>query len=137
MTATAAPKMKAPAISAVDYFAAKLAYEMTPWTLKGVLVDKQTTACGVSASNVFVLDVRTPEYFQQGHLPGAVNIPLADLAGKLNTLPKDKVIVTYCANLTCALAPKAALQLAEKGFQVMELFGGIATWQEKGFPIEK
>ena len=55
----------------------------------------------------------------------------------LATLPKDKTIVTYCGNLTCALAPKAALVLAEKGFKVMELFGGLQTWQEKGFPLEK
>ena len=55
----------------------------------------------------------------------------------MSTLPKDKTLVTYCANLTCALAPKAALVLAEKGFKVMELMGGIATWTETGFPVEK
>ena len=117
-------------ITAVDYFSAKLAYEMTPWALKGLLVDKKAT-------DLCVLDVRSPEAFAEGHLPTAINIPLADLAGKLATLPKDKTLVTYCSNLTCALAPKAALVLAEKGFKVMELFGGFATWTEHGFPVEK
>ena len=117
-------------ISAVDYFSAKLAYEMTPWSLKGLIVDKKAT-------DLCVLDVRSAEQFNAGHLPTAINIPLSDLAGKLATLPKEKTIVTYCSNLTCALAPKAALVLAEKGFKVMELFGGIATWTEYGFPIEK
>ena len=124
-------------ISPVDFFAAKLAYEMTPWTLKGLVIDKNTTACGLKADNVVILDVRSPEAFAEGHLPTAINIPLADLAGKLATLPKDKTLVTYCSNLTCALAPKAALVLAEKGFKVMELFGGIATWTEYGFPVVK
>jgi rhodanese-related sulfurtransferase len=125
------------AISAVEYFKAKLSYEMTPWTLKGMIVDKQSSSCGMSANELLILDVRSAEQYAQGHLPTALNIPIADLAGKLATLPKDKTIVTYCANITCALAPKAALQLAEKGFKVMELFGGIQTWQEKGFPVQK
>ena len=124
-------------ISPVDYFSAKLAYEMTPWTLKGLVIDKNTTACGLKADNLLILDVRSVDAFALGHLPTAINIPLADLAGKLATLPKDKTLVTYCSNLTCALAPKAALVLAEKGFKVMELSGGIATWTEYGFPVEK
>lgn len=130
-------EVKPLAISPVDYFSAKLAYEMTPWTLKGLVVDKNTTSCGLKADNLLILDVRSVEQFAAGHLPTALNIPLVDLVSKISTLPKDKTIVTYCSNLTCALAPKAALVLAEKGFKVMELLGGIATWTEYGFPVEK
>lgn len=125
------------AISAVDYFKAKLAYEMTPYSLKGMIIDKNTTACGMSAKDVLVLDVRSADAFNEGHLPGALNIPLADLKGKFNTLPKDKTLVTYCSSITCALAPKAALQLAEAGFKVMEMYGGYSTWTSYGFPVEK
>ena len=124
-------------IAAVEYFKAKLAYEMTSWTLKSMIVDKKATDCGFRSADLCLLDVRSSEDYAQGHLPTALNIPLADLAGKLATLPKDKTIVTYCGSITCALAPKAALVLAEKGFKVMELFGGIATWTEYGFPVEK
>lgn len=123
-------EVKPLAISPVDYFSAKLAYEMTPWKLKGLLIDKKVT-------DLLLLDVRSPEAFAEGHLPTALNIPLPELAAKLATLPKDKTLVTYCANITCGLAPKAALVLAEKGFKVMELLGGIATWTENGFPVEK
>ena len=125
MTATA-PKL---AISAADYFAAKLAYEMTPYSLNAALEKK--------LPGLFVLDVRSAEDFAKGHIPTATNIPLLDLPAKLGTLPKDKTIITYCGNITCALAPKAALVLAEKGFTVKELFGGFATYQEKGFPVQK
>lgn len=132
------PTLEKPlALSAVEYFKAKLSYEMTPWTLKGLLVDHAPTSCGLKASEVLVLDVRSAEAYADGHLPTALNIPLADLPGKLESLPKDKTVVTYCGNLTCALAPKAALVLAEKGFKVMELFGGLETWQQKGFRVEK
>lgn len=118
-----------PKISAVDYFAAKLAYEMTPYSLNSALEKK--------IAGLFVLDVRSPEDYKNGHLPGALNIPLADLPAKMGTLPKDKTIVAYCGNMTCALAPKAALALAEKGFAVKQLTGGFATWSEKGFPVQK
>lgn len=117
------------ALSAVEYFKAKLAYEMTPYSLNSLLTKKVT--------DLLVLDVRSADMFNANHIPTALNIPLADLAGKLATLPKDKTIVAYCGNFTCALAPKAALELAEKGFRVMQLTGGMDTWLEKGFPVEK
>lgn len=117
------------ALSAVEYFKAKLAYEMTPYALNSLLEKK--------VSDLLVLDVRSTDMYDANHIPSALNIPLADLAGKLAALPKDKTIVAYCGNLTCALAPKAALTLAEKGFRVMQLTGGMETWLEKGFPTEK
>jgi rhodanese-related sulfurtransferase len=131
-THAAVKNVKTPklAISAADYFSAKLAYEMTPWTLKRLIVDEKSDMH-------LVLDVRSPEHFAQAHIPTAVNIPLADLVMKLKTLPKNKILVTYCGNITCSLAPKAALELAQKGFKVVELFGGIQEWQDRGFPVEK
>jgi rhodanese-related sulfurtransferase len=126
MTPTAAA---APAITAADWFAAKLAYSITPYGLKSLLEK--------GGKDVFVLDVRAPEDFAKGHIPGATSIPLLDLAGKLGALPKDKTIVAYCGNMTCSLAPKAGLKLATEGFRVVELQGGFATWQEKGFPVQK
>jgi rhodanese-related sulfurtransferase len=113
----------------VQYFQAKLAFEMTPWSLKALLEK--------TPEQITLLDVRTPEMYATAHLPTAINIPLADLVSKMSTLPKNKTVVTYCGNLTCALAPKAALELAQKGYTVRELIGGIATWQDHGFPVEK
>ena len=124
-----APKTQKLVISAVDHFSAKLAYEMTPWALKNILEK--------DAASIVLLDVRPVEMYAAAHLPHAITIPLMNLVSKLNTLPKNKTIVTYCGNLGCGLAPKAALELAQKGFQVKELVGGIEMWQEKGFPVEK
>jgi rhodanese-related sulfurtransferase len=119
-----------PTITAVDYFTAKLTYEITPWTLKKNLLDDKT-------DTHFVIDVRGPEKYAESHIPGATNVPLADLVTKLKTLPKNKTIVTYCSNLTCSLAPKAALELAQKGFAVQHLVGGLQEWQQHGFPVER
>ena len=129
MNNTSVVEPKTLELTNVQYFQAKLAFEMTPWALKGIL-DK-------TPDQVCILDVRSPESYAAGHIPAAMNVPLADLVSKLGTLPKNKTLVTYCSNLTCALAPKAALELAQKGFKVMQLMGGMATWQENGFPVEK
>ena len=112
---------------AVDYFTAKLHFETTPHTLKHDLEKKR----------VFLLDVRDRESFNGEHIVGATNIPMTELPQNYKNLPKDKTLVTYCWNITCALAPKAALELAEKGFAVQELSGGIEEWKKKGFPVER
>lgn len=111
---------------AVDYFSAKLKFETTPHTLKHDMEN----------NGVFLLDVRDRDSFNGEHIVGATNIPMSEFPQNYKNLPKDKTIVTYCWNITCALAPKAALELAEKGFAVQELSGGIEEWKKKGFPVE-
>ena len=125
MKTVAKPVAKTLEHNAVDYFKAKLQFENTPHTLK-VQLEK---------GEVVLLDVRDNDSFVKEHIPGAVNIPMTELVSRLKELPKNKTIVTYCWNITCAMAPKAALQLAEKGFRVQELVGGIAEWKAK-FPVE-
>lgn len=116
-------------LTAADYFKAKLDYDMSPYGLHEAL-DEGT-------ADYAVVDVRDAEQYAAGHIPKAISIPLKDLPGKLKTLPKDKTIVTYCGSITCQLAPTAALELAQKGFKVKELHGGIKEWTGMGFPVEK
>jgi len=113
-------------LTAVDFFTAKLQFEATPYGLKNA----------ENPSEYFILDVRDAESFAKEHIPGATNVPLVDLTKKLATLPKDKTIVTYCWHHDCAAAPKAALELAQRGFKVKDLCGGIKAWKEAGFPVE-
>lgn len=115
-------------LSAVDYFKAKLDYDIGPFTLKE-LIDKKD-------GGYKLIDVRSTEQYAEGHIPTALNFPLAELPAKLSSLPKDKMIVTYCGSITCQLAPRAALELAQKGFKVKELHGGIKEWREYGYPVE-
>ena len=111
------------------YFQAKLEAELGPHNLKHRMDSGE--------KDFVVLDVRSREGFKEGHIPGAVNIPLQELEGRLKELPKDREVITYCWNVTCMLCTKAALVLARKGFQAKELLGGIEEWQRAKFPVER
>jgi rhodanese-related sulfurtransferase/DNA-binding transcriptional ArsR family regulator len=86
---------------------------------------------------VTVLDVRPPEEFAAGHLPGAVNIPLKELEGKLETLPHDQDIVAYCRGPYCVLAFEAVARLREHGLQARRMQDGFPEWQTDGYPVEQ
>lgn len=75
---------------------------------------------------VFILDVRTPAEFRQGHIPQAHLIPLGELGRRLGEIPKDKTIVTVCHS--GARSRMAASQLQKAGYQVMNLAGGMLRW---------
>jgi rhodanese-related sulfurtransferase len=115
-------------IGAAEYLKAKLDFEATPYGLKETLEN--------SPGDVVLVDVRDEESFRREHILGAANIPAAQLVKRLADLPRDRTIVTYCWDITCALAPKAALELAQKGFKVQFLAGGIEEWKKKGFPVK-
>ena len=85
---------------------------------------------------LFVLDVRTPEEFAAGHVPGAVNIPHDQVAVRLMDVPKDKDVVIYCrSGRRAALAAEA---LAAKGYtRLGHLDGDMVAWEAKGRPVER
>jgi rhodanese-related sulfurtransferase len=83
----------------------------------------------------FLLDVREPEEFREAHIAGAKLIPLGELRGRLNELPKDKEIVCVCAS--GSRSSSAAHQLASAGLNVLNLKGGMFMWQRSGLPVKK
>ncbi|HOK90407.1 MAG TPA: FAD-dependent oxidoreductase [Candidatus Hydrogenedentes bacterium] len=76
--------------------------------------------------DAFLLDVRTPEEFSAGSIPGAVNIPVDSLSERLAEIPRDRPVVTYCA--VGLRGYVAARKLALAGFQVSNLSGGFKLW---------
>jgi rhodanese-related sulfurtransferase len=86
--------------------------------------------------NIVIVDVRAPEDYEQGHLPGAINLPEQQW-NNLEKLSKDKQNIVYCYTPVCHLAAKAALKFAEAGYPVMEMEGGWEAWEEHKLPIEK
>ncbi len=83
----------------------------------------------------FVLDVRAPEEFVTGHVPGAVNIPYDQVAARLAEVPKDKDVVLYCRS--GRRAGMAAEVLAANGYtRLKHLEGDMPAWIEKGRPVE-
>lgn len=86
---------------------------------------------------VIVLDVRPPEEYESGHLPGAINIPLKELEKRLDELDAGQEIVAYCRGPHCVLAFDAVAKLREKGLSAKRLEGGFPEWELEGLPVEK
>ena len=82
-----------------------------------------------------VLDVRPEDEFRQGHLPGALNIPLAQLERQLAELPADREIVAYCRGPWCVLSFEAVAALRQRGYQARRLEDGFPEWKVAGLPI--
>ncbi len=84
-----------------------------------------------------VMDVRPPEEYASGHLPGAINVPLDQLEQHLHELPKDREIIAYCRGIYCVLAYDAVAELRKRGYNARRLLEGYPEWKRTGFPIEE
>lgn len=85
----------------------------------------------VADKSVQIVDVRTAEEFASGHLENALNYDVkgADFEKNIASLSKDKTVAVYCRS--GARSKVAAQKLAEKGYNVVELDGGIMAWKGK------
>jgi rhodanese-related sulfurtransferase len=91
----------------------------------------------VRAGDVTLLDVRPPEEYAAGHLPGALNVPLKDLIRRLDSLPPKQEIVAYCRGPYCVLAFEAVARLRSRGLKARRLEDGYPEWAGAGLPIER
>jgi rhodanese-related sulfurtransferase len=89
----------------------------------------------LDTGNVFVLDVREPAEFAEGHIPGSVNIPVRTLAQNLDQIPTDQPVVVSCkSGLRAALA---APTLSMLGYNNVRVFPpSYMGWEAAGMPIE-
>ena len=86
-------------------------------------------------ASLFVLDVRTPEEYAQGHVPGAINIPHDQVGQHLKDIPKDKDVVMYCRS--GRRVGLAAEVLAANGYRrLLHLEGDMNAWAERSRPLE-
>ncbi|WP_129310592.1 rhodanese-like domain-containing protein [Streptomyces sp. L2] len=115
---------------AAAYFRASLAFHAD--------VSDVAAALGADGDPGFVVvDTRSTDAWDQGHLPGAVHLPTAlipEQAGRL--LDPAVPVVTYCWGPGCNGATRAALALAELGYRVKEMLGGFEYWAREGFAYE-
>jgi ArsR family transcriptional regulator len=89
------------------------------------------------AGAVTVLDVRPPDEFETGHLPGAVNIPLSELEERLAELHPGQEVVAYCRGPWCVLSFEAVAALRARGFKARRLEDGLPEWRASGLPLER
>jgi rhodanese-related sulfurtransferase/DNA-binding transcriptional ArsR family regulator len=85
---------------------------------------------------VTVLDVRPPEEFAAGHVPGAINVPLNELEQYLQRLTPEQEIVAYCRGPHCVLAFDAVARLRKEGLNARRLQDGYPEWKLAGLPVE-
>lgn len=88
------------------------------------------------AGTVIVLDVRPPEEFRAGHIPGAKSLPLAELPDRLAELPPDAEVVAYCRGPYCVMALDAVRLLRARGRKARRLVEGFPEWRAAGLPVE-
>jgi rhodanese-related sulfurtransferase/DNA-binding transcriptional ArsR family regulator len=105
-----------------------------PERLEAVSVDELLGR--MQDDGVVLLDVRPPDEFAQGHLPGAVNIPLDELQRRLGELPRDRDVVAYCRGGYCMLSARAVEVLRAGGFPARRLEAGLPEWQAAGLQVE-
>jgi rhodanese-related sulfurtransferase/DNA-binding transcriptional ArsR family regulator len=85
--------------------------------------------------SVTVLDVRPAEEYEAGHIPGAVSIPLDELADRLAELPDDGQVVAYCRGAYCVLAHDAVALLRRSGRRAQRLSDGMLEWRLADLPV--
>lgn len=81
----------------------------------------------------FVLDVRQPGEYVEAHVPGAVLIPLNELAARQEEVPDDRPLLVICQ--TGGRSAVAAEALRAAGYDATNVVGGTKAWMEAGFPV--
>jgi len=124
----------APPAAAAAYFSASLAFHADVSDVASALADARATG---TDPGFVVIDTRSTASWDQGHVPEALHLPTALIPEQAERiLDKSVPVVTYCWGPGCNGATRAALALAELGFQVKEMLGGFEYWAREGFAYE-
>jgi rhodanese-related sulfurtransferase len=116
---------------AVGYFTAKLAFQTDVSDVHAALDADNPRGAGFA-----LVDSRGIAAWEQGHIPGAIHLPTAEIPARAAALLDPAVpVVTYCWGPGCDGATRAALALARLGYQVKEMIGGIEYWIREGFAV--
>lgn len=99
-------------------------------------ISRQDLLRRLGEGDVVVLDVRPEDEFLAGHLPCAINVPVASLDRVVPSLPRDKEIVAYCRGPYCVLSFDAIEVLRARGFRARRLEDGFPEWKAAGFAVE-
>jgi len=91
----------------------------------------------VNQGLVTVIDVRPPEEFAAGHVPGAINVPPAELEKHLQALDASLEVVAYCRGAHCILSFDAVEKLRAQGLKASRLEEGFPEWKSAGYPVEQ
>ncbi len=98
------------------------------------LSPREASAMVGQRADLFLLDVRTSEEYQQARLEGARLIPIDQFAKRLAEVPKDRPVLVYCA--VGSRSAQVVNYLARQGYpEIYNLYGGIYSWAQQGLPV--
>jgi rhodanese-related sulfurtransferase len=109
---------------ALDHFTRRLA------------VETDVSDVAAARDGLVLIDARSAEAYEAGHLPGAINLPHATIDEEAVAALPDGQLVAYCWGPACNGAVKACRRLAELGRPAKEMLGGFEYWQRDGHPVE-
>ena len=98
-------------------------------------IDKDELLRRMEDGTVVVVDARPLIEYRQGHITGAISIPVAELTDRLKELPKDREIVAYCRGPYCVYADEAVQLLRGQGRAAARLEDGYPEWATAGLPV--
>jgi rhodanese-related sulfurtransferase len=98
-------------------------------------IEREELCRRLAAGTVVLIDVRPREEFEQGHIEGAISVPLAELKRWARTAPKRKPIVAYCRGPYCVYALQAVEELQKRGLRALRAEDGIAEWRAAGHSV--
>jgi rhodanese-related sulfurtransferase len=129
MTSRVSEVPAADSARALAHFESALRFETDCWDVHDALA---------RGPDFVLIDVRAPETYARGHVPGAVNIPHAKIiATRLARYPSGTLFVVYCSGPHCNGAHRGAQRLARLGLPVKLMIGGMTGWLDEGFPTER
>ncbi|MDQ0991230.1 rhodanese-like domain-containing protein [Streptomyces sp. V3I7] len=114
---------------ATAFFAARLAFQADVSDVHASLESEDP--------GFVLIDSRGSDAWAQGHVPGALHLPTAEIPERAaHMLDASVPVIAYCWGPGCDGATRAALALARLGYHVKEMIGGIEYWIREGFPVE-
>ena len=99
-------------------------------------IDRDELARRIEDGTVVLIDVRPAEEFEQGHIAGAVSVPLDEIrTWARDKAPKRKQIVAYCRGPYCVYAMQAVTELRRQGRRAIRSVAGVAEWRAAGYQV--
>ncbi len=113
----------------VTHYENKLSHEIDAWDLYQAIQNKE---------DILIVDARSPEAYQREHIAEAINFPHRTMTKETTAhrLNPNTLYVTYCDGIGCNASTKGALKLAQLGYRVKELIGGIDWWKRDQHPVK-
>ena len=117
-------RLPVPVNGFMNYFETRLAFETDVSDVHAAL------------DRIVLVDTRGDAAWAQGHVPGALHLPWAQIAARATGLvARDADVVTYCWGPGCNGATRGAAEFARLGYRVKEMIGGYEYWLREGFPV--